>query len=73
MYLCWHVASYGVNDTQLEQNVNYMRNRKCLPLVIGHHSNTNTPIIMFEATVWGTSDKIRHFRKYFRDICAGFD
>ena len=20
MYLCWHVASYGVNDTQLEQN-----------------------------------------------------
>ena len=53
MYLGWHVASYGVNDTQLEQNVNYMRNRKCLPLVIGHHSNTNTPIIMFEATVLG--------------------
>lgn len=53
MYFCWRVASYGVNDTQLAQNVNYMQNRKCLPLVIGHHSNTNTHIIMFEATFLG--------------------
>lgn len=53
MYVCWHVASYGVNDTQLAQNVNSMRNRKCLPLVIGHYSNTNIHIIMFEAKFSG--------------------
>ena len=52
MYLCWHIASYGVNDTQLAQNVNYMQNRKCLPLIIGPYSNTNIHIIMFEATFW---------------------
>lgn len=53
MYLCWHIASYGVNDTRLAQNVNYMQNRKCLPLIIGPYSNTNIHIIMFEATFWG--------------------
>lgn len=53
MYLCWHIASYDVNDTQLAQNVNYMQNRKCLPLVIGHYSNTNIHIIMFEAKFSG--------------------